>query len=350
MINGMKKHLCITFFLLSIIIIYYVYCNFDQINESFTSEPLEIKDGYDGKYYQDTQNYQKPFVYSKDQLEQVGSIQKVDQDFDKNKFKEDSKNLQPLYKNDKMLSNESELVPKGNIDYEDYDLQFTTTNIHRDRSNMSSFDKDSLKVDHKLNDKFDYGNDDCKNAPDIDLNDGSERVTCGNDEVINESPFDGNMSNYASVNFDYKIKEVTPKKKVMSVDKKEKIKSVKPMKVPKKDNIVYADSKNNHSELVSDFSSSEDSSLLTEDDKESVQERPSLKVRKSKKHKNTDHIELSDDNIVPEKKIDHNQHIEYDDEKCEVLRDGVEKLNDNGFLHNKQYSWNNTFKEDCGHY
>ena len=348
----MKKHLCITFFLLSIIIIYYVYCNFDQINESFTSEPLEIKDGYDGKYYQDTQNYQKPFVYSKDQLEQVGSIQKVDQDFDKNKFKEDSKNLQPLYKNDKMLSNENELVPKGNIDYEDYDLQFTTTNIHRDRSNMSSFDKDSLKIEHKLNNKFDYGNDDCKNAPDIDLNDGSERVTCGSDEETRETPFDGNMSSYASVNFDNKIKEVIPKKKIMSVDKKEKIKPVKPMKIIEKDNIVYAGSANNHSELPGVFNSSKDNSLLMDDDDAMSETRPTLKVRsnKNKTKKNANHIELSDDNIVPEKKVDHKHHIDYDDEKCEVLRDGVEKLNDNGFLHNKQYSWNNTFKEDCGHY
>ena len=74
------------------------------------------------------------------------------------------------------------------------------------------------------------------------------------------------------------------------------------------------------------------------------------KVKKGKSKKNSKLNDHSNDNIVPIKKISNKDHIEYDDEKCEVLRDGVEKLNDNGFLHNKQNSWNNTFKEDCGHY
>ena len=348
MINGMKKHLCITFFLLSIIIIYYVFCNYDQINESFSSEPLEIKDGYNAKIYEDNNKYEKPFVYSKDQLEQVGSIQKIDQEFDKNKFKEDVKNLQPLYRNDKMLSNEDDLVPKGNIEYEDYDLQFTTTNVHRDKSNMTTFDKDSMKLDIKVNDKFEYGNDDCKNAPDMKSDGESGPVTCGKEE-IKHNPYDGNMTNYANVNFDENPVESVqkPKRKIMSVDKKEKIKDVKPMKVENKESIFYANRTNEKNELPQAFNLTNDNSLLIDSDPEpETEEKLPLKVNK-KKEKSHKH---SDDNIVPIKTVNHKDHIDYDDEKCEVLRDGVEKLNDNGFLHNKQYSWNNTFKEDCGHY
>ena len=46
--------------------------------------------------------------------------------------------------------------------------------------------------------------------------------------------------------------------------------------------------------------------------------------------------------------VKHDDDKKYDDEKCEIFREGVDRLNDSGFLHNKQYSWNNTFKEDCG--
>ena len=96
------------------------------------------------------------------------------------------------------------------------------------------------------------------------------------------------------------------------------------------------------------FNLENDNSLLIESDPEpETEEKLPLKVNRKKEKLHKKH---SDDNIVPIKKINHKDHIDYDDEKCEVLRDGVEKLNDNGFLHNKQYSWNNTFKEYCGHY
>ena len=314
-----------------------MYCNFDELHESFTSEPLEIKDGYNAKIYQDNSNYSNPIVYSKDQLDQVGSIQKIDKKFNKNKFKKDSEKLQHSYKSNKMLTDENDLVPKGNVDYENYDLEFTTTNIHKDKSNITTFDKNLMKLGHKVNDKFEYGNDDCKNAPDIKLDEDTGPVMCSKDK-IKHSPYDGNMSNYSDVNFDTKPTEekTVPKRKVMSLKPKD----------ASKDDVVEVSGLNANSNdfLVDDFpkplSTQYNNSLHIESDSETEE--------KSKKNsKINDH---SNDNIVPIKKISHKDHIEYDDEKCEVLRDGVEKLNDNGFLHNKQNSWNNTFKEDCGHY
>ena len=340
----MKKHLCITFFLLSIIIIYYVYCNFDELNESFTSEPLEIKDGYDTNIYQDNSNYSNPIVYSKDQLDQVASIQKIDKKSNKDIIKEDSKKLQ--HSNNKMLSNEENLAPKGNVDYENYDLEFTTQNVHKDKSNMTAFDKDLMKLSHKVNDKFEYGNEDCKNTADIKLDTDTDPVMCSKEE-IKHSPYDVSMSNYSEVNFNEKTTEVksVPKKKVMSSKPKDTSEDA----VVK----VTALDMNSNDFLINEIPkplNTKYNNLLNIERDSDTEEKVIQKVKKEKSDKNNKINDHSTDNVIPLKKISHKDHIEYDDEKCEVLRDGVERLNDKGFLHNKQNSWNNTFKEDCGHY
>ena len=81
-----------------------------------------------------------------------------------------------------------------------------------------------MKLSHKVNDKFEYGNEDCKNTADIKLDADSDPVMCSKEE-IKHSPYDGNMHNYSEVNFDKKpIEEKTvPKRKVMSSNPKDAV-------------------------------------------------------------------------------------------------------------------------------
>ena len=288
--EGLQKHLCVTCLLLTVIIIFYIGCNYEKLTENFSSQPLDIKIGYDSENLVDNSNI-KPVILSQEQMNQVGGIEEI--------------NKKKLDKND-IVAAKNNLVPKGNVDYNDYDLNFTTNNVFRDKE--SNIDKSPIKnlaknlAKNKVktvlkHEKEVYGNDACDK-----VDDKRSCETSSHPDPNIKAPsgyMHYSLVNYGTIESD-EIESETESHSEHNEDVHHK----------EHHNLPHKEHDNNHI-------------------------KSKKKINKVKNNKKLDVVK-------------HDEDKNYDDEKCEVFREGVDRLNDSGFLHNKQYSWNNTFKEDCG--
>ena len=349
MSNGTEKHLCITFFLISAIIIFYIICNSNKINEQFSSLPLEIKKGYSSQPLKIEDGYNsipmrneisnKPIILTKDQMDQVNEV----------------KNLENK-SNKKLEESNKFYYPRGNIDYEDYDLNFTTTNLYKGKDKAKKVETQVL--DNGIVDNWDgYGNDDCKNAIDYDKCNKELKLP----KVVPH--YDAKLDNMEIMS--YKINRVKK-----DITKKEDIKK-KDVKLKSKENeddLVNEEDKENE---VKEINGNEDDlvneDLEVSDIKANLEDDVSYKVIgnkknniNSKKNINNKYLKKLERNLSNDEQnmVPSNNNDSYEDgekcemirheHKCDILRDGVEKLNDNGHVHNKRLVWNETFKEDCG--
>lgn len=340
--NGLEKHLCITFFLISAIIIFYIICNSNKISENFSSLPLEIKKGYSSQPLKIEDRYNidsKPIIFTKDQMDQVNEDKKLKNNSNK-----------------KLDASNKFYYPKGNINYDNYDLNFTTTNLYKGK------DKDK-KVDNELinNGIVDnwngYGNDDCKNAIDYDK--------CNKDLKLPKvvPHYDAKLDNMEIMS--YKVKRDITRKN----DLKKKERKLKNMNVEEDSRIDEAKVKTKETKLKTEEKKDNKEEEMDEipDMKANVEDSISYEVIgnknnniNSKNNINNKYLNTIDRNLSNEEQnmVPSNDYDKYEDgekcemirheHKCDILRDGVEKLNDNGHVHNKRLVWNETFKEDCG--